>query len=144
MKYTKAEIRGAILRKTAEPTVITSYKAFDANWKCRDFQYEVGKSYEHTGTVEACKSGFHACENPLDMLHYYPLVGSKFAEVEQSGTLARHEGDSKVASGVIKVKAEINIAGIVKASVAWISKKAAAPTSGNSAHSDLQALWMGR
>ena len=30
---------------------ITGYKAFDANLKCRDFQYEIGKEYD-TDTVQ--------------------------------------------------------------------------------------------
>ena len=87
--------------------VIVSYKGFTADWKCRDFQYEVGKSYEHAGEVKACEGGFHACENPLDVLKYYPMVGSKFALVEQSGVIARHDDDSKVASSRIKIKAEM-------------------------------------
>jgi hypothetical protein len=114
---------------------IIAYKGFGADWKCRDMQYVVGQSYTHDGEVVACGSGFHACENPLDVLKYYPLVGSKFAEVEQSGTLARHSEDTKVASSKITIKAELGIAGFVKASIEWIRKQAEKPTSGDCAHS---------
>lgn len=114
--------------------VITTYKGFGPDWTCRGFQYEVGKTYEHDGEVEACRSGFHACENPLDVWNYYPLGTSKFAVVEQYGDLDRRDVNSKVASRRITIKAEVGIAGIVKASVAWISERAKT-TSGNDAHS---------
>ena len=100
---------------------ITSYKGFDANWKCRDFQFEVGQSYEHDGDVESCRSGFHACEHPLNVFEYYPPAGSKFAIVEQSGDLCRHVSDTKVASKRISIMAEISIANLVKAAVEYVS-----------------------
>ena len=69
--------------------VIKSYKAFDKNMQCRGFQYEVGKEYEMEGHIECCKSGFHACEYPWDVFDYYEMLESRFAEVEQSGTIDR-------------------------------------------------------
>lgn len=45
--------------------VITSYKAFDKNMKCRGFQYEVGKEYEMDGEIKCCNRGFHACKSPM-------------------------------------------------------------------------------
>ena len=46
---------------------ILAYKGFNSDWTCRDFRFAVGETYEHDGPVEACKSGFHACTQPLDV-----------------------------------------------------------------------------
>jgi len=102
---------------------ITAYKAFDKDLKCRDFQYEIGKEYEHNGYVEVCASGFHACENPLDVLNYYDLCESRFAEVEMSGDIKTNSDDSKLASKKIKIKAEFKLGDFIKASVEYITKK---------------------
>ena len=102
---------------------ITTYKGFDGNWQCRDYQYEVGKSYEHDGDAKACSAGFHACEYPLDVFGYYPPSGSQFAVVDQSGQLSRHDGDSKVASTKISIKAKIDIAGLVKAAIEYTTSR---------------------
>jgi hypothetical protein len=99
---------------------LIAYKAFDKDLKCRGFQYEIGKTYEHAGKVVACESGFHAVENPLDMWSYYPLTESRFCAVELSGELARHSGDSKIASGRITVKAEISLPQIITDAVRFL------------------------
>ena len=103
--------------------IITSYKAFNADLTCtggaQPFQYEIGKSYEMDGEIKACDRGFHACEYPLDVLSYYPPAGSRFAIVEQSGKIDRESSDSKLASSRIKIKAELNLSGLIKAAIEY-------------------------
>jgi len=106
------------------PTTIVAYKGFDAQLKCRDFQYEIGQTYTHDGAVEACKSGFHACEYPLDVFNYYAPAQSRFALVEQGGTLARPDEDSKVASSTIKISGEIGLPGLIKAAIEYTFSRA--------------------
>ena len=78
---------------------IESFKGFDNELKCRDYQYAIGETYERKGNIQQCSSGFHACPAPLDTFGYYPPATSRYAVVEQSGTLS--EGDDKVASSVL-------------------------------------------
>ena len=101
---------------------IISYKGFDSNLKCRDFQFEVGKTYTHTDAVVICESGFHACENPWDVLSYYNIADSRFCVVEQSGDLQRHGDDSKIASASITISAELKLPDFVKSCVDWLLK----------------------
>ena len=99
---------------------IIAYKGFDKNLKCRDFQYEVGKEYEMDGDIKCCERGFHACESPLEVFDHYDMLNSRFAEVEQSGEIDKEENTTKVCSSKIKIKAELNLADIVKLGVEWI------------------------
>ena len=96
--------------------IIKSYKGFNKDMTCRGFQYEEGKEYEEE-TADACHSGFHACEHPLDCLNYYSPNESVYHEVEQSGEFDRGEDDSKVASTKIKIGARLDISGLVKAAI---------------------------
>ena len=104
---------------TATAGPIRAYKAFDKNLQCRGFQFEVGQTYEHDGQVKACESGFHACENPLDVWRYYPL-DSRYAVVELGGDVSCHDGDSKIAAARIKINAEIALPQIISDGVAYL------------------------
>ena len=96
---------------------IIAYKAMDKNMQCRGKQYEVGKTYTEL-EADCCNAGMHACENPLDVLHYYPLKDSpRFFEVECGGNVDKSEEDSKLACTELTVKGELNFAGLVKATV---------------------------
>ena len=103
--------------------IIKSYKGFNKDMTCLDFQYEEGKEYE-TEDAKACDCGFHACEYPLDCLGYYNPAQSVYHEVEQSGKLFRKNDDSKVTSTKIKIGAEISIAGMVKAAIEYTRERA--------------------
>ena len=103
-----------------EEKKIIAYKGFDKNLKCRDFQYEVGKEYEMDGDIKCCERGFHACESPLEVFDHYDMLNSRFAEVEQSGEIDKEENTTKVCSSKIKIKAELNLADVVKLGVEWI------------------------
>lgn len=97
------------------------YKGFDKDLKCRDFQYEIGKTYEEP-TAELCEKGFHACEYPLDVLSYYaPGNMSRYCEVDLDDVVDKKgDDDSKRCGKKVAVKAEIGIIGIVKASVDYV------------------------
>ena len=101
------------------------YKGFDKDLKCRDFQYEIGKTYEEP-TAELCEKGFHACEYPLDVFGYYdPGDMSRYCEVDLDEVSDKKSNeDSKRCGKKIAVKAEIGIAGLVKAAVEYTMEKA--------------------
>ena len=97
---------------------IIAYKAMDKNMQYRGKQYEVGKTY-HEDKADCCHAGMHACENPLDVLHYYPLSdGIRIFKVECGGDISREDGkDTKLACTELTVEAEIKIADMVKLGV---------------------------
>ena len=101
---------------------IKAYKAFDKDLSCRGFKYEVGPEYEETGYIKACEKGFHACPYPLDVFGYYAPAGSRFCEVEQSGKIDDSESD-KVCSSKIRIGAELDIRGLVKAAVSYVKER---------------------
>ena len=100
------------------------YKGTDKDMKCRSFQFELGKEYEETEAV-LCEKGFHGCEYPLDVFAHYAPADSRFFVADLDGvTEEEAEGDSKRSGTKIKLRAEIGIAGIVKAAVEYIKEKA--------------------
>lgn len=104
--------------------MIKSYKGFNKDMTCRGFQYEIGKEYETSDEVKCCENGFHACEYPLDCFGYYPPNESVYCEVEQDGQISKDGSDTKVSSSKIKIGAQLDIAGLVKASFEFVKLKA--------------------
>ena len=99
-----------------------AYKGFNKDMTCRGFQYEPGKSYEMGGPVEVCKSGFHACEDPLDVFKYYAPGNSRYFEVYPGGDIERDTGDSKLACSRIKIGAELDIRKLVRAKIEYVKE----------------------
>ena len=103
--------------------IIRGYKGFDKDLKCRGFQYEVGKEYS-TDKAVTCETGFHYCENPMDVLNFYTPCDdagnlNRFCEVEGSGDFDKSKSD-KICCTHLKVKAEIGLQGLIKAGVKFI------------------------
>ena len=76
-----------------------AYKAFNTDFTCNGKQYEENTTYEESGN-KICEAGImHYCENPFDVLDYYPLVNKngeilEFAEVEPLGDVFKQENKS--------------------------------------------------
>ena len=108
---------------------IKTIKGFDGDLKCRDLQYEIGKSYTLPDgeTPALCERGFHAISDkcsPLNVFDYYPPCcngkPSRYCEVEVSGNVEK--GTDKVAGSKITIGAEIGIKGLIKAHFEWVKK----------------------
>ncbi|HBO7961489.1 TPA: hypothetical protein L5C59_006428 [Pseudomonas aeruginosa] len=110
-------------KKAASEEVVTAYKGFKQDLTCRGYQFEIGGTYKHEGKVEACASGFHSCEYPLDVFGYYAPGESRFAIVKASGHLSRHGDDSKIASATLVVEAEISMPTMISRAIDWVMSK---------------------
>jgi hypothetical protein len=102
---------------------VWAYKAFDKNMKCKGFQFKEGEEYTHNGKIEICKSGYHACENPLDVLNYYNLCDSVFCKVEATGNVQKHSDDTKICTDKIKIGLKISLPEFIKAGIDFVFEK---------------------
>ena len=97
-----------------------AYKAFNTDFTCNGKQYEENTTYEESGN-KICEAGvMHYCENPFDVLDYYPLVNEngeilEFAEVEPLGDVFKHE--NKSATNKLHIKAKLGLKGFIKACI---------------------------
>lgn len=102
-----------------------AYKGFNPDMTCRGFQYKEGETYKEDN-ASLCNSGFHACENPLEVFTYYPPCDengnlNKFHEVEMEDVSPERDSDStKICSKQIKIGAELNFFGLAKAHIEWV------------------------
>ena len=104
--------------------IITGYKAFDPHFKCKGYQYEVGKTFEHEGEIRLYQEGFHFCHNdPIVVFQYYPLVwatgeSTRLAKVSALKKDAIIDiGDDTCVTSKISIDEEITINTLVKAQI---------------------------
>ena len=113
-----------------------AYKGFKRDMTCRGFQFAEGETYEQDAPAVLCGSGFHACEQPLHVLRYYPPATSVFHVVELEDVAAQREGDdSKVAARKITVGGKISLAGLIEAQVEYVTTRAK-PVQGSTTKAD--------
>ena len=92
------------------------YKGFDKNFKCKDFQYEVGQTYKFDGKVEICECGFHFCDMPLAVFEFYSPANSRFALVEAVGNIINDdENKHKFCTDELKIIKELTLDELIAA-----------------------------
>ena len=99
------------------------YKGTDKNMRCKGLQYEIGKAVTVDGDIKLCERGLHACEMPLDVLNYYPPATSRYFEAELEGVTAEKRDDTKRVGNRLELKAELSIAGLVKAQIEYVKER---------------------
>ena len=84
------------------------YKVFNSDWTCRNYKYEVGKTYEMEEHPICCNNGFHFCTNLSDCFNYYGFnTNNKVAEIEALGEIDKSDDDTKHCTNKIKIVREI-------------------------------------
>lgn len=92
---------------------VKGYKVIGPDWKCKDFKYEVGKTYKHTGAIGLCEQGFHFCERASNCFNYYYFDSrNHVVEIEALGVV---ESDGKKSvTNEIKIVREIEWSELLK------------------------------
>ena len=89
---------------------VRGYKVFNPDWTCRNFQYEVGKTFEEEVVPICCDRGFHFCKELKDCFNYYQFdPNNKVAEVIALGDVDDDGGNSsKCCTNKIQIVREIS------------------------------------
>ena len=98
------------------------YKGTDMNMRCRGKQYVLGETVTEE-RADLCNAGLHACEMPINVLSYYAPNESRYFEADADDVSEQRENDSKIVAKKMTLKAEIGIAGLVKAQIEFIKSK---------------------
>ena len=106
-------------------SIIKAYKGFNRDMTCRGYQFEEGKTYELPEGAKAklCKSGFHACEDPLDCYRYYAPGTSIYREVELDATEEREPDETKRVGTAIRIGAALDVAKICRLHFEYVKKR---------------------
>ena len=98
-----------------------AFKGFNKDLKCRGFQYKVGETYEEDN-AELCKTGFHACEKPIDCIKYYEPSKSVYHEVELDDVSDEKDKDTKRVGKKITIGEEIGIPEICRLTFEYVKQ----------------------
>ena len=125
--------QAGIIKTEGNVKEISGFKGFDKDMKCRGFQFTEGETYRHEGEVKACESGFHLCENPIDVFGYYAPGESVYRHATASGQIDTHDDDSKVACSEITIGAAISLHDLIGTGIQFFfSRKYKSKTSKHS------------
>ena len=116
-----------------------TYKGTNKDLRCHGgFQYEIGKEFQEDSPIVCCENGLHSCKAPL-------INGNRFFSCEAGGEIDESNGDSKIASSKLTLKAELSIPVLAKAQIEYVrscflklkntnSSQSHAVTSGRQSH----------
>ena len=102
------------------------YKGFEPGLVCKGKQYAENTVFKED-KAEPCARGMHFCEDPFEVLNYYPIIDNngnfnEFAEVEALDTPATDDG-KKFASTKLKIGAKLSFKGFIEICVDFALKK---------------------
>ena len=122
------------------------YKGFSKGLVCRGKQYAEHTIFEED-SAKICEYGMHFCENPLDVLDYYPLIDNngemnEFAEVEALSDVHTDDG-KKFCTTRLKVGAKITIPRLVQLGGEFLRKKITHEVKTHAANSGYYAKQVG-
>lgn len=95
-------------------------KAFGPGLVCRGYKYHEGLNV--CKTAKCVRDGFHAAENPLDCLDYYPrFEGNEFWLCEAGGDIDEDGTDSKIACTELTLLKRLDLLLFVMISLRYIA-----------------------
>ena len=102
------------------------YKGFEKGLVCRGKQYAENAVFEEDNAV-ICESGMHYCENPLDVLDYYPLLNdvaelNEFCAVEALDEPVTDD-NKKFATKKLKIGLKLSFSAFIKAAIDFVFEK---------------------
>ena len=82
-------------------------KAFNKDFKCSGFQYEIGKEYIIDAEPILCRRGFHFCKSLNDTMNYYKnIFHARYCIVKPLGMVV--EGENKLVTNHIYIDRELS------------------------------------
>ena len=94
---------------------VKGFKCFNSDFTCQNYQFKMGKTYKHEGTISLCKEGFHFCKEIQHVFNYYGFDSKNHVcEIEASGEILH--GDDKSVCSQIKVIRELTWDEVLKLS----------------------------